>query len=103
MDSIALEQSSGGRCVLRVRCSLVGPDAKAFAAVIENLIDDLPRDVIVDLGGSDVINSLSLSALLRLHGELEERRGRFTLVNVRPAVRQMLELTSVDDLFEVRP
>lgn len=102
MENFLIELYPSGRCILRVRCSLIGPQAKEFQKVVESLIDDLPRDVMVDLEGAEMINSVALSALLRLHGELEERRGRFSLLHVSPTVLATLELTRVDDLFEVR-
>ena len=80
----------------------MGSLAREFMRILENVLDEGPRELIVDLAQVDMMNSKALSALLRAQGEMEERRGHFTIVNLQPSVREMLDATETRELLEIR-
>ena len=60
-------------------------------------------ELIVDLSNVERINSRELGLLVRLHLELRHRDRRLVLGNAQGSVLEVLELTRMDRLMEVRP
>jgi len=61
--------------------------------------NDAPR-VIVNMSGIDLVNSLFLARLLQLHKQLRRQNGRLVLSSLHPQVREILDTTRLDRLFE---
>jgi anti-sigma B factor antagonist len=60
-------------------------------------------DVTLDVSGLELIDSLSLGVLVRAQRDLTSRGGgRLVLRSPSPLVRQVLELTGLDQIFSVR-
>lgn len=58
--------------------------------------------VIIDLEKTSYIDSVVLECLLALHAAIAKRDGRMVLLGVRGTVLRLLEVTSLDGLFEIR-
>ena len=59
-------------------------------------------DVTLRLGGLALIDSINLAVLVRAHQRLAEQGGRLVLVSPTELVRQVLELTGLDQVMDVR-
>ncbi len=60
------------------------------------------RDIELDLGGVDYLDSSALGMLLLLRERAEAASKRVTLVNCRSAVRQVLDIANFGRLFPIR-
>jgi anti-anti-sigma factor len=61
------------------------------------------RELVLDVRDLSLIDSLGLGLLMRTQQELEARGGgRMVLVAPTGAVRYVLEVTGVQDVFEIR-
>jgi anti-anti-sigma factor len=68
------------------------------------LIDDLGRsDVALDLENVLFLGSIGLTVLLSLNKQLRAAGGRLALVNVHPHVYEVLTVTRLTTVLEVRP
>lgn len=63
-------------------------------------IGDAPL-VIVDFEKVAYIDSVVLECLVGLHGAIEKRNGRMVLLGVGGSVMRLLEVTSLDRIFEI--
>jgi anti-anti-sigma factor len=58
---------------------------------------------ILDLSGVRLCDPSGLAALVAIHRRAEEQGGRIRLVAPSPLVVNVLALTSLDQVFEIRP
>jgi anti-anti-sigma regulatory factor len=58
---------------------------------------------VVDLSGVRALTAADLGRLVALHNRLKASGGRLVLSNVGPLAAEVLRLTRLTDLFEVRP
>jgi anti-anti-sigma factor len=61
------------------------------------------RFVTLDLGNVEYVTSTILGHLVALHKRLQGAGGRLTLTNVRPAVTDILRVTQLDQVLDLRP
>ena len=59
--------------------------------------------VSLDLGNVEYVTSTVLGHLVALHKRLQAAGGRLTLENVRPAVTDILRVTQLDQVLDLRP
>jgi anti-sigma B factor antagonist len=78
----------------------VGP---RFHELVERVVADTPRLVVVDLAEVGFMDSTMLRELLRAHREVEEGGGRLVVAGAQPTVRRLLELTGTSDVFAISP
>lgn len=65
-------------------------------------LTDAPRRVVVDLSDLEFCDSTGLAALLGAHKTLNERGGTLELVAPNPMMVNLVKITGLDDVFEVR-
>ena len=72
-----------------------------FRDVLHPLFAQRGVNLIVDLAGSKRVNSEGISALVRLVTDANTRAGRIILAAPSPFVREVFQLTRLDNFFEV--
>ena len=75
-------------------------EAAALSARVINL-DPRPRQVVLDLGGVDMIDSAGLGELVVLFMWAEASHCSIKLAEASPSVRKLLELTNLSSVFEI--
>ena len=70
---------------------------------ILKLFEEGGRDLVVDLGDVQFIDSSGLGALLSGHKNAIQRSTGFALANLQPRVKAMFELTRLQRVFEIYP
>ena len=63
-------------------------------------LGDVPV-VIVDFEKATYIDSVVLECLVALHAAIEKRSGRMVLLGIGGSIMRMLEVTSLDRIFEM--
>ena len=76
-------------------------NAAAFRDWVNDLLEDGHRNIEVDLSQTTFVDSSGLGALVSLHKAAGRRSGTLRLVNPRPPVQQILELTRLDGILEI--
>jgi anti-sigma B factor antagonist len=61
-----------------------------------------PRTVVVDLSGLEFCDSTGLAALLGAHKTLSDNGGTLELLAPNPMLVNLVRITGLDDVFEVR-
>jgi anti-anti-sigma factor len=91
---------SDGACVV----SVVGEmDLAVVAEFLEHALACLDRAhaLALDLGGVSFIDSSGLGALVRVRKEAADRGKSLTLVNVSASTHRLLEITGLQDAFDI--
>ena len=89
--------------VLRISelAELGAANANAFRDEARAALGEDQKYVEIDLSNTDFIDSCGLGALIALHKTACARKGTVRLVNPRPSVQQVLELTRMHQLFQI--
>jgi anti-anti-sigma factor len=77
----------------------IEPIGRALNALVE---EHLPQRLLLDLAGIDYITSTPLGTLVSLNRRLRALGGGLAVTNVGPKVREVLSVTRLDKLIEVR-
>lgn len=75
------------------RLNMVG--APKLREVVAKVVDEGTHHVVVDLGGTEFMDSSGLGALIGCLKLARQAGGDLRIANVRPQVRMVLELTSM--------
>jgi anti-sigma B factor antagonist len=89
--------------VLRISelMELGAANANAFRDEARAALGEEQQFIEIDLSNTDFIDSCGLGALIALHKTACARKGAVRLINPRPPVQQILELTRMHQLFQI--
>jgi len=87
--------------VVEVRGELDVATAPSMQDVLDQLMAEGARRIVLDLAEAPFVDSTGLGALLTAHLRMLAHRGELLLRNPRPAARRLLELTALDRVFTV--
>lgn len=82
---------------------IAGGGAEAFEAQLRQMIGGGHRNLIVDLGAVNAMDSAGIRALVRGHTSMHRAGGSLRLAAMKPAVRQVLEVARLESVFAVYP
>jgi anti-sigma B factor antagonist len=80
---------------------LAAANSQAFRDQVRGALTEEQRNVEIDLSQMMFIDSCGLGALIALHKTVCARQGQVRLLNPTPPVRQILELTRMQRIFEI--
>ncbi len=76
-------------------------NANNFRDQVRGALANGERHIEIDLSETTFVDSCGLGALIALHKTACDRNGTLRLLNPRPAVEQILELTRLHRVFEI--
>ena len=74
-----------------------------ISASISAMIEDKPKQVVVDLTKVTYIDSSGLAVLIEGMQNVEAYGGRFALVGLQAGVRPIFEIARLDQVFRIFP
>lgn len=89
----------GDKAILAVRGSVDLTTAPGLRTRLAELIDDGHTCVVVDLSGTDFLDSTGLGALVAALKRLRMKDGEIRIVCSSGHVRKVFEITSLDRVF----
>lgn len=92
-----------GRCLIRLEGEVdlaVVPD---LVAQLEFAMEQLSPSLVLDMTAVEFIDSSGLAALVRARREAEGRGGGLVLTGTNEVLAELLELTRLDEYFEIVP
>ena len=92
-----------GRIVYALAGELDLDGAEPLLARAAELLGGPGPDLIVDLGELTFIDSSGLRVLFEIKGVADGNARRFGMVNARPPVLRLLQITGLIEMFEVEP
>jgi anti-anti-sigma factor len=97
----ASAQTVGDRLLLSPREPLLaGGAAEAFELQLRQLVRTGHKNLVVDLAGVTAIDSAGIRALVRGHTSAQRAGGNLRLAAAGPAVRKVLEISRLANIFE---
>jgi anti-anti-sigma factor len=81
---------------------IAGGGAEEYERLVHDLFRTGCRHLIADLRGVGAIDSAGVRALVRSHTTAQRMGGTFTLVAPQPQVREVLQLSRLESVFQIR-
>ncbi len=90
-----------GAVVVELTGEIVSRTEQAtISELISNTLAEGERTIILDLSGVPYISSLGIAVLVTTCVKVDREGGELRLVNPRPRVSKVLEMTKVTDIFK---
>ena len=80
---------------------LAAANANAFRDWVREAFAETQKNIEIDLSETAFLDSCGLGALVELHKTACGRAGKVRLLNPQPPVQQILELTRMNQIFEI--
>jgi anti-sigma B factor antagonist len=90
-----------GKTVLSINGKLSVTTAEAFNAAVEEALEE-SQALILDFKGVTYMASAGLRVLVAAQKRLKAADGTLTLLNVGKDVMEVLEVTGLDDILDIR-
>lgn len=74
---------------------------REFRAAVDEAVSRSTREVVVDFGGVDYLDSSALGMLLMLRDKAKEAARDVSLVNCRGSVKQVIDIANFGKLFKI--
>ncbi len=94
------QESHGAVTVLKPTGPLVGDDAEDFKSRLREAFSSSLGRFVVDAAGIPFVDSRGLEVLAESAGELSQSGRTLKLCGIGETVREVLDLTGLDSLFE---
>lgn len=98
---VALSRPAAGVAVLSVRGEIDALTADALERGLDELLAGADDRLVIDLSEVSFLASIGLAALIHAARRLTDRGLRLRLVATNRAVRRPLELTGLDQMFDL--
>jgi anti-anti-sigma factor len=89
--------------IIRADGGLNSANANEFVDNLGRLIEAGQTKIIVDCTQLEYLSSYGLGVLVRLHSKLAKRGGDVKLACVKGLIKQVLNVTHLNSLFEIYP
>ncbi|MBN2423606.1 MAG: STAS domain-containing protein [Calditrichaceae bacterium] len=80
-----------------------GPEAGQINDSINSLIEKGKTKIIIDLEKVDLMNSSGLGILIGAVTTLKNNNGKLCLINTSDRIRNLLRITKLERVFEIKP
>lgn len=95
------KKSQGDVTILTLSGKIVGgPESLKFNQTLSNLIDEGNVNVILDLSEIELMNSSGLGIIIHSVNQLKQNNGSLKLAKVSDKIRQIMEITKLNSIFE---
>ncbi len=69
---------------------------------IFKLIDERNADVLIDGEGLEYIDSTGLGVLMSIYKKLQEKGLKLTIINLKPNIYKLFDITGLNKVFNIR-
>jgi anti-anti-sigma factor len=74
-------------------------DASNTKALVEAVTGSGSKQIILDLKGTEIVDSTALGAIVKVHTSMQTTGGKLVLAGVGDGIRRVLAMTRLDRVF----
>ena len=78
-----------------------GGDDPGVRGAVRQALDGGATRILLNLGGTDFLNSSGINVLASSHAAVSDRGGKLKLVSVQPKVQEVLAIARLGTVFEI--
>jgi len=77
-------------------------NAEDFSKLIQPLMNGAKNNIVMDCGDLEYISSSGLRMMLTLLKSVKQTEGSLKLLNMRPVIREVFDMTGFSKLFDIQ-
>lgn len=70
-------------------------------AELISLIQDAPQELVIDLAGVEIVDSVGISVLIAAHNSLEHRGGKLKIINIANDIYKLFKSMRLHNHFDI--
>jgi anti-sigma B factor antagonist len=91
-----------GTVIIELKGKLVGgPLSERMDRTLTNLLEQGKKNIIVDLGGINILNSSGMGILISGYSKVRDNGGVLKLANITNKIQGLLSITKLNQIFEI--
>ena len=91
-----------GTVIIELKGKLVGgPLSERMDRTLNNLLEQGKKNIIVDLGGINILNSSGMGILISSYSKVRDNGGVLKLANITNKIQGLLSITKLNQIFEI--
>jgi anti-anti-sigma factor len=90
-----------GQTVIKPNTDIIAPMVAEFKAELRSLVSEGAKDLVIDLTGVEMIDSLGLGALIATHNTLEKAGGKLSIINASKDISGVFKTMRLDKHFNM--
>jgi anti-sigma B factor antagonist len=99
MEITKTKNADGDGMVLKVSGKLSAATSEEFDVVLNGAVGET-ANIVLDFADLDYLASAGLRCLIAAHKKLKARQGSLSIINVTDPVREVFEITGLEDVFD---
>jgi anti-anti-sigma factor len=88
--------------IIKPSQDIVASMAKEFKLELRKHINKSPKELIIDMTGVKIIDSIGLGVIISAYNSLKEIGGKLFISNVSDDILDLFRLMRLDNLFEIK-
>ncbi len=94
-------REENGKIIVKPGINIVAGVVKDIKAEISALVNDGKTDIIIDLEGVEMIDSMGLGVLIATHNSIQEHDKKLELINIPSDIGKLLRTMRLDQHFNM--
>jgi len=91
-----------GTVIIELKGKLVGgPLSERMDRTLDNLLAQGKKNIIIDLGGINILNSSGMGILISGYSKVRDNGGSLKLANITNKIQGLLSITKLNQIFEI--
>lgn len=91
----------GGVPIIKIDGKIIGDGSQILRSKIEDQMNKGTNQIILDLGEVDLMDSSALGSMVAALISLQKKRGKLLIINPQKTVKDILEITRLNMVFEI--
>ena len=97
-----IKQDAEKTTIITQKDHLLADDNDRFKSEFDEILPTIGQELVLDFTKVKYVSSLILASLVYILKKLTENKKKLVLANLQPAVKEMLEITNLDKVFDIK-
>lgn len=91
----------GSQVIVKPSTDIVASMANDFKTELHGLVDEGPEELVIDLSGVEMVDSVGIGVIIATHNSLEQKGGRLKVTNITKDIFGLFSAMRLDRHFDV--
>ncbi len=98
---MSLIDKDGGQIIVKPGKDVVASMANEFRAELNSQIQEAPSELVIDLAGVEMVDSVGIGIIIATHNSLDQKGGKLKVVNIADDIYGLFSTMRLDRHFTV--
>lgn len=91
----------GDQTIVKPGQDVVAAMAEEFRNELKSLVEEGPKELVIDLAGVEMVDSVGIGVLIATHNSMRKSDGKFIVINVSKNIYGLFKTMRLDQHFKV--